>query len=222
MSKGRGFLALKSVIKTDVVVVMPTVPEDVDTIVLLEQQAWGDMASTQDQMFSRLHIFSLGQLCAYINRQVVGYISTIRIDTNDDLSDIPETYQVLTGSGLWISHIPDGNTLFCTRITVDKKYQGLGIARKLIEKARATVDSKKIDVSKVLTYSRTFYGDYCEKVRETWPEQYFRETLDPVIAFHQHLGAEVVKILKDVVEGDKISRGVFVVMKYPVVGGKGE
>lgn len=207
--------------ETEVVTIMPAVSGDVDAIITLEQQSWGDMASTQDQMFSRLRIFSEGQLCAFIKQQVVGYISTIRINTNCDLLDIPETYQDLTGSGLWVSHNPTGNTLFCTRITVDEKFQGLGIARKLIEKVRAIVIAKRIDASKILTYSRTFYGKYCDKVRETWAEQYFREADDPVVAFHKHLGAKLVKILKDAVEGDKISRGVFVVMEYPVVDAGG-
>lgn len=98
----------------------------------IERAAYPDYSDDQQsgrrKFALALVAFPDGQLLAEVHGRVVGYATSLIVQTDDDA---PKADVELTGQGSFSSHDPAGDTLYGADIAVDPDYQGRGVAQAL-------------------------------------------------------------------------------------------
>ncbi len=88
--------------------------------------------------------FADGQIVAYYDGKLVGIVNTNRITANS-WDDIPKSWRAAAGNYVFENYDPNGNIFVCPNVSVEEKYQGLGIASELItavDKLASTIDDR--------------------------------------------------------------------------------
>lgn len=88
-----------------------------------------------EHLRERSRKFAEGQIAAYYGGNLVGIVNTNRITANS-WEDIPKSWRAAAGKYLFENYDANGNIFVCPNVSVDDKYQGLGIASKLIMAVR--------------------------------------------------------------------------------------
>ncbi len=175
------------------------------------------LSAVRNQYNSRREVFPEGQIAA-ISGVLVGSISSLVVRTQT-VADLPPTYCEMTDRGYLRNHVPDGNTLVCPTVTVDKNFRGFGIAKDLV-KAQARLAAQR-GSEFLYAYSRPagfrkFIGKSGDMPVETYVGLKRNGSLqDPVLGMHYDNGACVARIIPDARPADVDARGHIVVMQYP-------
>jgi len=99
--------------KTEVIQVRQATLEDIDEMLRVEAVAWPEGSRATREMFAaRIETFPEGQLCAFVDGQMVGHVALEIIQLDLDHPGF-STWTEVTGDGfIRQSHDPCGNTLY--------------------------------------------------------------------------------------------------------------
>lgn len=201
-------------------VVRPVSLGDLAELLIVENEAWQELAATAGKLISRTEIFPEGQLLAMDSTQkVVGFLNTQRLteqriyESLESHTGDSDHWGVLSGDGfISSSHDPQGDVLFMinltTRISKDGQSRRRNIGAVLVQSA---IDfARKMNVSKIygLTRLNGFRGFMREHPAADIHE-YIRSVIsgrwrDPALSFHLKQGARfltpVFNSMKDDIE----------------------
>jgi predicted N-acetyltransferase YhbS len=194
-------------------------PADLPQIVEIERTSWpAGMASSEEEIRSRMELFPAGQLVAEIAGRVVAFATAQRVQS-EFFEAHRSSFPAVTDRGRFAgSHAPDGDVYHLVGVCVLRSHQGFGLARVLIDRqiemARSLPGIERIlGVTRPARYHK----------RATMPiEQYVKfrtasgRLVDPVLAFHLDYGARLVAILPGFRPEDSDSQGYGVLIEYPV------
>jgi predicted N-acetyltransferase YhbS len=199
--------------------IRPAQLDDVPLLSEIEQSAWPKgMASTADEIRSRVELFPTGQLVAEIGGKVVAFATAQRVRQAFFTAN-QSTFPAVTDHGRIVgSHADDGDIYHLIGVCVLHSHQGFGLARVLID--------RQIEIARSLPGIRRILG-------VTRPARYHKRStlsieqyvvlrsasgrlIDPVLAFHLDYGARLVTTLPGFRPEDHDSLGYGVLIEYPV------
>jgi GNAT superfamily N-acetyltransferase len=163
---------------------------------------------TLDELDDHRQIFSQGQFVAIADNScaVAGVHFTLRLRLMDFHIDDP--WDVLTASGTFLDHNPEGPTLYGADIMVHPGHQHHGIGHALTDQARFLVQKERL--WRMVGASRLpGFGTHCSNMDI---KQYVESVLngkffDPVLSIHIKDGWTVVKPIHGYLQHDEDSAG---------------
>lgn len=109
--------------------------EDIPAILQLEVACYPTLSKFAQwqakHLESHQRVFPEGQFVAVDEGRVVGLCATFI--TRSDLALQPHTFREITGSGMFATHAPDGDTLYGAEIMVHPDARRQGVARRFYE-----------------------------------------------------------------------------------------
>jgi ribosomal protein S18 acetylase RimI-like enzyme len=180
------------------VIVRNTQPEDISKIVNLQIESYAYLAPYgniwhSQELESHLRIFPQGQFVAVEpDGTIVGSTSTLIVSLNPEYAE--HTWKEITADGLFITHIPSGDSLYLADISTHPKHRHEGIGGMIIYRWKELVT--KLNLRRMIggLFNYTEYADrmspyeYTEKVMKG-------ELKDLVLTFELDIGFKFVKIL---------------------------
>lgn len=111
---------------------------DVDGLVALENDVWGDGAANHEQLASRIKVFPQGNIIAIYDGRIVGYVAFEYVD--DITNHSAFTWADITDNGMIInSHKPDGKYLYGINLSVHNSMRGQHLSLDLFLKVWANI-----------------------------------------------------------------------------------
>ncbi|MEO6831759.1 MAG: GNAT family N-acetyltransferase, partial [Chitinophagaceae bacterium] len=162
---------------------------------------------------SLLEKFPEGQVVVTVNGQIAGCALSIIIDFAK--FDEAHTYRDITGNYTFSTHTPKGDTLYGIDVFIKPEFRGLRLARRLYDYRKELCE--KLNLEGILFGGRI--PNYHKYAAEYSPKQYIekvknREINDPVLNFQLGNDFHPVKVLKNYLEGDKVSLEYAVLLKW--------
>lgn len=150
-------------------------------------------AWTLKQLENQMHAFPEGQLVAAIDGQVVGAASTLVVGWDEYAAN--HTWREITGDGSFITHDPEGRTLYCAGFAADETRHGYGVARALVQAERRL--ARRLNLRRIISTARL--AGLSELAGET-PELYAMRVIwgdldDPALRFQLAQGFQYCGIL---------------------------
>ncbi|WP_349407954.1 GNAT family N-acetyltransferase [Pseudalkalibacillus sp. SCS-8] len=172
-----------------------------------------DLWWSEDQLGSHIRHFPQGAICAEINGEIAGSITTLIITYKGQ----DHTWEEITDNGSIVTHDPHGNALYVVDISVRPKYRKTGLGKLLMQSLYHLVVELKLE--SVLGGSRM--PGY-ERVKDKLtPEHYVESILngerkDPVVTFLMKAGRTPVKLLPDYLDDpESANYGLLMEWKNP-------
>ncbi|NOZ22794.1 MAG: GNAT family N-acetyltransferase [Planctomycetes bacterium] len=183
----------------------------------VEKACWpASLCFARDRLTSILSTFPEGFIVAETAGNVVGFITSLRVDRAMIVGPYPSWHDI-TGNGLIAgTHKPDGNCLFVMAVSVYPFIQNNSIGRRLVN-AELDLARRLPGVASVLGYTRI--PRYRRKSHLSVEEyltlkrpdgRYF----DSVLDFHVGNGARVIKPVPGARPRDEKSLGYGVLISY--------
>ncbi len=176
--------------------------EDFAAVRALERDAHaGGQALTLRQFESRRQVFPEGQWIAECDGLIAGAGSSLIVSW--ERCPVDPTWHALTGDGTFLTHDPQGRTLFAFDRIADFSRRGFGVGRALHLARRALcrrLNLRRIAAALPLPGDRADAG--CMP-----PEAYVKRAIwgeleDPVLRFHLAQGFQYCGILRDFLPAD--------------------
>ncbi|MFL6456764.1 MAG: GNAT family N-acetyltransferase [Nitrososphaeraceae archaeon] len=182
------------------VIVRNTHPEDISNIVNLQKKSYPYLAPygniwRSEELESHLRIFPQGQFVAVEpDGTIVGSASTLMVSLNPEYAE--HTWKDITADGLFITHIPSGDSLYLADISTHPKHRQVGIGGMIIHRWKELVT--KLNLRRMIGGGRLF--NYCDHAVKLSPYEYVGKVMkgelkDPVLTFELNIGFRLVKIL---------------------------
>jgi ribosomal protein S18 acetylase RimI-like enzyme len=182
------------------VIVRNTQPEDISKIVNLQTESYPYLAPygniwRSEELESHLRIFPQGQFVAVEpDGTIVGSASTLIVSLNPEYAE--HTWKEITADGLFITHIPSGDSLYLADISTHPKFRHEGIGKMLYDARKELV--MRLNLRRMIGGGRLF--NYCEYAAKMSALEYAQRVLkgelrDPVLSFELENGFKFVKIL---------------------------
>jgi predicted amidohydrolase/GNAT superfamily N-acetyltransferase len=157
--------------------------------------------------------FPEGQVVIRVNGDIAGCALSIII--NFGAFGEAHSYRDITANYTFDSHNPEGDTLYGVDIFIKPEFRGLRLARRLYDYRKELCERLNLEgimfggrIPNYHTYADTLSPKaYIEKVRN-------REIHDPVLNFQLSNDFHPVKVLKNYLEGDAVSREYAVLLKW--------
>lgn len=157
--------------------------------------------------------FPEGQVVIRVNGDIAGCALSIII--NFSAFGEAHSYRDITGNYSFDTHNPAGDTLYGIDIFIKPEFRGLRLARRLYDYRKEICERLNLEGimfgGRIPNYHK--YADtlspkaYIDKVRN-------REIHDPVLNFQLSNDFHPVKVLKNYLEGDAVSREYAVLLKW--------
>lgn len=168
---------------------------------------------TEDQLANHVCLFSKGAVCAEVDGELAGSVTTLIVDYDGG----DHRWEEITDNGSIRTHNPDGNVLYVVDISVRPKFRGTGMGQLLIQSLFHLVVELKLEA--VVGGSRMPGYD---KVREQMtPEDYLASIMkgshtDPVVSFLLKAGRSPIKLLPNYLDDPESANfGVLMDWKNP-------
>lgn len=182
------------------VTVRNTRPEDIPKIVGLQKESFPYLARYgniwhPEELESHLHIFPQGQFVAVEpDGTIVGSASTLIVSLNPEYAE--HTWKEITADGLFITHIPSGDSLYLADISTHPKHRHKGIGRMIIHRWKELLTT--LNLRRMIGGGRLF--NYIEHADKMSPYEYTEKVIkgelkDLVLTFELDIGFKFVKIL---------------------------
>jgi GNAT superfamily N-acetyltransferase len=148
-----------------------------------------------EELESHLRIFPQGQFVAVEpDGTIVGSASTLIVSLNPEYAE--HTWKEITADGLFITHIPSGDSLYLADISTHPKHRHKGIGRMIIHRWKELVTT--LNLRRMIGGGRLF--NYCDHAVKMSPYEYIEKVMkgelkDPVLTFELNIGFRLVKIL---------------------------
>ncbi|WP_408007004.1 GNAT family N-acetyltransferase [Pseudalkalibacillus sp. A8] len=151
-----------------------------------------DLWWTKDQLANHVHIFPDGAICAEVEGELAGSITTLIADNHGE----DHTWEEVTDNGSIGTHDPNGNVLYVVDISVRHKYRKTGMGKLLMQSLYHLVVHLQLEA--VLGGSRM--PGYEKVKNQMSPQKYFEgiitgEHNDPVVSFLMKAGRSPIKLL---------------------------
>ena len=182
------------------VIVRNTQSEDISKIVNLQTESYPYLAPygniwRSEELESHLRIFPQGQFVAVeLDGTIVGSASTLIVSLNPEYAE--HTWNEITADGLFITHIPSGDSLYLADISTHPKHRHKGIGRMIIHRLKELVTT--LNLRRMIGGGRLF--NYIEHADKMSPYEYTEKVIkgelkDLVLSFELDIGFKFVKIL---------------------------
>jgi ribosomal protein S18 acetylase RimI-like enzyme len=182
------------------VIVRNTQPEDISKIVNLQTESYPYLAPygniwRSEELESHLRIFPQGQFVAVEpDGTIVGSASTLIVSLNPEYAE--HTWKDITADGLFMTHIPSGDSLYLADISTHPKHRHEGIGGMIIHRWKELVT--KLNLRRMIGGGRLF--NYCDHAVKMSPYEYTEKVIkgelkDLVLTFELDIGFKFVKIL---------------------------
>jgi GNAT superfamily N-acetyltransferase len=176
---------------------------DISKIIQLQKKSFSDMAAygmiwPHSYLESHIRIFAEGQYCAEIHPEtqpsIVASASSLIITLKPEYAE-HEWYDI-TGSGIFTTHDPHGDTLYGADISTHPNFRRMGIATMLYN-ARKEL-AIRLNLRRIIIGGRLY--NYYRYVNKLSPRTYIENVIkgkiiDPVILFQLKNGFKFIKIL---------------------------
>jgi ribosomal protein S18 acetylase RimI-like enzyme len=182
------------------VIVRDTQSEDISKIVNLQTESYPYLAPygniwRSEELESHLRIFPQGQFVAVEpDGTIVGSASTLIVSLNPEYAE--HTWKDITADGLFMTHIPSGDSLYLADISTHPKHRHEGIGGMIIHRWKELVT--KLNLRRMIGGGRLF--NYCDHAVKMSPYEYTEKVIkgelkDLVLTFELDIGFKFVKIL---------------------------
>lgn len=172
-----------------------------------------------DSYWKESHIENLlkkfpdGQLVILVDDVVVG--SALSLIVDESIVETNHDYAKITGNYTFSTHNPKGKVLYGIDVFVHPKYRGLRLGRRLYEARKEICEQLNLKsivfAGRIPNYGKfaTQYNpkEYIEKVKR-------KELHDPVLSFQLSNDFHVLRVMKNYLEGDKLSKEFAVLLEW--------
>lgn len=167
----------------------------------------------EQQIGTLLNKFPEGQVVIKINGQLAGCALSIIVDQKK--YERLHTYKEVTDNYSFKSHNPDGDILYGIDVFIKPEYRGLRLGRRLYDYRKELCE--KLNLKGIIFGGRI--PNYHKYASEMSPKVYIekvklREIHDPVLNFQLSNDFQPIRVLPNYLEGDKVSQGNAVLMKW--------
>src|SRR5690606_20428660 len=164
----------------------------------------------ESQIKKLLNKFPEGQAVIKINGELAGCTLSIIVNFND--FDNNHTYKEATGNYTFSTHTDEGDVLYGIEIFIKPEFRGLRLGRRLYDYRKELCE--KLNLKGIIFGGRI--PNYHKYAKELSPKEYIEkvrqmEIHDPVLNFQISNDFRPTRILKNYLEGDKLS-GEFAVL----------
>ena len=167
----------------------------------------------ESQIKKLLNKFPEGQAVIKINGELAGCTLSIIVNFND--FDNNHTYKEATGNYTFSTHTDEGDVLYGIEVFVKPEFRGLRLGRRLYDYRKELCE--KLNLKGIVFGGRI--PNYHKYASEFTPKQYIdkvkqMEIHDPVLNFQMSNDFRPIRILKNYLEGDKLSGEFGVLMRW--------
>jgi predicted N-acetyltransferase YhbS len=206
--------------------VRPLEPADIQDVLQVERAAWPppwpqDYVFTEEHLRSQIATFQEGVLGAFIDGEVVGFVTT-EIISSRFLEKATTWDQITDGGFIRQTHDHTGDTMYGVNLSVHPMIARKGIAEQLLF-AEGRVAIKKCLKRIVLGGRLPRYHRYAEKMTV---EEYISSShphsgkpLDPELYLYMKAGLKVIKVLPNYIpDPESLNYGALLEWKNPFYG----
>ncbi|GAB1404880.1 bifunctional GNAT family N-acetyltransferase/carbon-nitrogen hydrolase family protein [Lentimicrobium sp.] len=190
--------------------------DDYDALKSVMQSAYTSMTESYwkpHHIKTLIDKFPLGQVAVKVNGQFAGCALSIIVD-QDKFGD-QHTYKQITGNYTFNTHTDEGDTLYGIDVFIRPEYRGLRLGRRLYDYRKELCE--KLNLKSIVFGGRI--PMFHEYAHELTPKQYIekvrlREIHDPVLNFQLSNDFHPIRVLRNYLQGDKLSREFAVLLKW--------
>ncbi len=167
----------------------------------------------EHQIDTLIKRFPEGQVVIKINQQIAGCALSIIVDY--DQFDGNHTYEEVTGNDTFRTHTSEGDVLYGIDIFIKPEFRGLRLGRRLYDYRKELCE--RLNLKSIVFGGRI--PNFHKYAHELSPKQYIekvkrKEIHDPVLNFQISNDFRPSKILKNYLEGDKLSKDYAVLLRW--------
>ena len=196
--------------------------DDINGILFVEKEAWGEKAATKEQFESRLKTFPQGVLVAIKDYdKIVGVVAVEKVNYSDIINNSSLNWYEVTDNGfIKNSHKPNGDSIY-------------GVDLSVLPSAPCKTGTRLLEnIAKLCIARNLKYGvlggripDYHKFADKMSVDEYVKATvktkngikpLDPEINFYKKADLKIVKIMPDYFsDSESLNYGVLLVWENP-------
>jgi GNAT superfamily N-acetyltransferase len=187
--------------------VRPTRPVDYAAIRAVQREASPHVPPwSLRQLEAQVAAFPEGQMAAVAEGRICGAAASLLVTWSE--YGEAHTWREITGDGLFGTHTPDGDTLYCAAAITDSTRRGFGIARALQQAQRRLC--RRLNIPRLMVAARL--EGYSQHASSMTPEDYamrvvWGEIADPALRFRLSQGFQFCCVLRDYLPEDAESGG---------------
>lgn len=190
--------------------------KEIEDILRVEKESWPEEISFEKKHFkSHLKIFPRGFFCAYVDGVMAGTCISSILDYN--LNNPIPSWEEAAADGFITNHNPGGNALYVVSLGVSKKFRGMKIGSKLIERQKQLTKEFNLEFL-VLGARIPFFHKYPDLSVEEYVEKRNEngERLEPELRFYERAGLKFIKTMPNYMTtwNDKESRNYGAIMVW--------
>ena len=190
--------------------------DDYDDLKSVMQSAYTTMTETywkEHHIKTLIKKFPQGQVVVKVDGHFAG--CALSIIVNLDKFGDQHTYRQITGNFTFDTHTDQGDTLYGIDVFIKPEYRGLRLGRRLYDYRKDLCE--KLNLKSIVFGGRI--PNFHEHAHELTPKQYIekvrlREIHDPVLNFQLSNDFHPMRVMKNYLEGDKLSREFAVLLKW--------
>jgi predicted amidohydrolase/GNAT superfamily N-acetyltransferase len=167
----------------------------------------------EDSIKRLLDLFPEGQICVVVNGRVVACALSLIVKAS--LAESAHTYKTITGNYTFSTHDPAGNVLYGIEMFVHPEFRGMRLGRRMYDARKELCENLNLQAiimgGRIPGYDK-FADDispreYIERVKK-------KEVFDPTLSFQIANDFHVIKVVKNYLEGDILSRDYAVLLEW--------
>lgn len=167
----------------------------------------------ETQIEKLLGVFPEGQVVIKVNQMIAGCALSIIVD--QDLVEGNHTYAEITGNFTFSTHNDDGDLLYGIDVFIKPEFRGLRLGRRLYDYRKELCE--RLNLKGIIFGGRI--PNYYKYANELSPKEYIqkvrlREIHDPVLNFQLSNDFHPVKVLKNYLQGDEVSKENAVLLEW--------
>ena len=158
------------------------------------------------QLEAQLQAFPQGQFLALADGRIVGASATLVVPWAQHR--LAHTWRSVTGEGMFSTHQPGADTLYCAALVTDTTRRGFGAARALVQAERRLC--RRLNLARIVATTRI--AGFSDRATEMTADEYARRVVwgeieDPPLRFALAHGFQFCGVLPGFMPEDTDSQG---------------